>query len=142
MSAGISGRDSRQSQSQRRLGRPRPSDQTEPVVPSSQTSPLCADIDGFSLHAAVCCGADDDQALEHFWRCITSPTLANEPIQTNAGGKVVPKPTTDRRDGAMHSVTSRLEFMHQLAALVIRLRPATSSSLRWPLEGSCRASNQ
>ena len=25
---------------------------------------LCADVDGFSLHAAVRCGADDRQALE------------------------------------------------------------------------------
>ena len=26
---------------------------------------LCADMQGFSLHAAVRCGADDRQALEH-----------------------------------------------------------------------------
>ena len=29
---------------------------------------LCADIDGFSLHAAVRCGADDRQALEQLCR--------------------------------------------------------------------------
>ena len=32
---------------------------------------LCADIDGFSLHAAVRCGADDRQALEQLCRYIT-----------------------------------------------------------------------
>jgi hypothetical protein len=32
---------------------------------------LCADIDGFSLHAAVRCGADDRQALEN--SAATSP---------------------------------------------------------------------
>ena len=47
---------------------------------------LCADIDGFSLHAAVRCGADDRQALEQRCRYITRPALANERVQTNAAG--------------------------------------------------------
>ena len=34
---------------------------------------LCADIDGFSLHAAVRCGADDRQALEQLCRYVTRP---------------------------------------------------------------------
>jgi hypothetical protein len=33
----------------------------------------CADSDGFSLHAAVRCGADDRQALEQLRRYITRP---------------------------------------------------------------------
>lgn len=37
---------------------------------------LCADIDGFSVHAAVRCGADDRQALEQLWRYITRRALA------------------------------------------------------------------
>ena len=37
---------------------------------------LCVDIDGFSLHAAVRCGADDRQALEQLCRTITRPALA------------------------------------------------------------------
>ena len=49
---------------------------------------LCADIDGFSLHAAVRCGADDRQALEQLCRYITRPALANERVQTNAAGQV------------------------------------------------------
>ena len=48
---------------------------------------LCADIDGFSLHAAVRCGADDRQALEQPCRHITRPALANEHVQTNAAAK-------------------------------------------------------
>ena len=52
---------------------------------------LCADIDGFSLHAAVRCGADDRQALEQRCRYITRPALANERVQTNAAGQVVLK---------------------------------------------------
>ena len=34
---------------------------------------LCADSNGFSLHAAVRCGADDRQALEQLCRYITRP---------------------------------------------------------------------
>ena len=45
---------------------------------------LCADIDEFSLHAAVRCGADDRHALEQLCRYITRPALANERVQTNA----------------------------------------------------------
>ena len=47
---------------------------------------LCADISGFSLHAAVRCGADDRQALEQLCRYITRPALANERVQTDAAG--------------------------------------------------------
>ena len=52
---------------------------------------LCADSNGFSLHAAVHCGADDHQALEQLCRYITRPALANERVQTNAAGQVVLK---------------------------------------------------
>ena len=52
---------------------------------------LCADINGFSLHAAVRCAADDRQAPEQLCRTITRPALANERVQTNAAGQVVLK---------------------------------------------------
>ena len=52
---------------------------------------LCADNNGFSLHAAVRCGADDRQALEQLCRYITRPAVANERVQTNAAGQVVLK---------------------------------------------------
>ena len=58
---------------------------------------LCADIEGFSLHAAVRCGADDRKALEQLCRYITRPALANERVQTNAAGQVV---LSSRRPGA------------------------------------------
>jgi hypothetical protein len=83
---------------------------------------LCADIDGFSLHAAVRCGADDRQALEQLCRYITRPALANERVQTNAAGQVVLKLKTPWRDGTTHLIMSPLEFMQRLAALVPRPR--------------------
>jgi hypothetical protein len=83
---------------------------------------LCADIDGFSLHAAVRCSADDRQGLEQLCRYITRPALANERVQTNAAGQVVLKLKTAWRDGTTHLVMSPLEFMQRLAALVPRPR--------------------
>ncbi|MEO7851495.1 MAG: transposase [Rubrivivax sp.] len=83
---------------------------------------MCADIDGFSLHAAVRCGADDRQALEQLCRYITRPALANERVQTNAAGQVVLKLKTPWRDGTTHLVMSPLELMQRLAALVPRPR--------------------
>ena len=77
-------------------------------------------MQGFSLHAAVRCGADDRQALEQLCRYITRPALANERVQTNAAGQVVLKLKTPWRDGTTHLVMSPLEFMQRLAALVPR----------------------
>ena len=52
---------------------------------------LCADHQGFSLHAAVRCDADERQRLEQLCRYITRPALANERVQINAAGQVVLK---------------------------------------------------
>jgi len=81
---------------------------------------LCADNNGFSLHAAVRCAADERQALEQLCRYITRPALANERVQTNAAGQVVLELKTPWRDGTTHLVMSPLEFMQRLAALVPR----------------------
>jgi len=82
----------------------------------------CADSNGFSLHAAVRCTADDRQTLEQLCRYITRPALANERVQTNAAGQVVLKLKTAWRNGTTHLVMSPLEFMQRLAALVPRPR--------------------
>ena len=58
------------------------------MLPLSQQS-LSADVDGFSLHAAVRSGADDQQALKQLCRYITRPALADKRVQTNAAGQVV-----------------------------------------------------
>ena len=72
---------------------------------------LCAEMNGFSLHAAVRCGADERQARQQLCRCITRPALANERVQCNAAGQVVLKLKTPLRDGTTHLVMSPLEFM-------------------------------
>ena len=86
---------------------------------------LCADIDDFSLHAAVRCGADNRQALEQLCRCITRPALANERMQTNAAGQVVLKLKTAWRHGTTHPVMSPLD------------RHGALPELRWRAEDHC-----
>jgi hypothetical protein len=84
--------------------------------------PLCADIDGFSLHAAVRVEAHDRKRLEQLCRYITRPALSDERIQLNAAGQVELKLKTPWRDGTTHLMMSPLEFMQRLAALVPRPR--------------------
>ncbi|MDZ7590070.1 MAG: transposase [Rubrivivax sp.] len=48
---------------------------------------LCADIDGFSLHAAVRVEAQDRQRLEQMCRYVSRPALSNERVQLNAAGQ-------------------------------------------------------
>ena len=83
---------------------------------------LCADVQGFSLHAEVRCAADERQRLEQLCRYITRPALANQRVQCNAAGQVVLKLKRPWHDGTTHIVMSPLEFMQRLAALVPRLR--------------------
>jgi hypothetical protein len=84
--------------------------------------PLCADIDGFSLHAAVRVEAHDRKRLEQLCRYITRPALSDERVQINAAGQVELKLKTPWRDGTTHLVMSPLEFMQRLAVLVPRPR--------------------
>ena len=57
---------------------------------------LCADIQGFNLHAGARCGAGDRQALEQLCRYITRPALAKERVQTNAASSRPPGVTEPR----------------------------------------------
>lgn len=50
--------------------------------------PLCADIDGFGLHAAVRVEAHDRKRLQQLCRCITRSALSDERIMLNAAGRV------------------------------------------------------
>ncbi len=86
------------------------------------TQTLRVDEHGFSLHAAVRCGADERNRLERLRRTITRPALANERVQCNAAGQVVLKLKTPWRDGTTHLVMSPLTFMQRLAGLVPRPR--------------------
>jgi len=96
------------------------------AVPREATArqPLCADIDGFSLHAAVRVEAHDRKRLEQLCRTITRPALSDERVQLNAAGQVELKLKTPWRDGTTHLVMSPLEFMQRLAARATEGRPS------------------
>jgi hypothetical protein len=85
-------------------------------------SGLCANAHGFSLHAAVRCGADQRRELEHLCRYISRPAIANARLKRNHSGQVVLQLKSAYRDGTTHIVMSPLEFMQRLAALVARPR--------------------
>ncbi len=83
---------------------------------------LCANPEGFSLHAAVRCPAHERDSLERLCRYTTRPALANERVRCNGTGQVVLTLKTAWRDGTTHLVMSPLEFMQRLAALAPRPR--------------------
>ncbi|MEY3252263.1 MAG: hypothetical protein RL227_1236, partial [Pseudomonadota bacterium] len=60
--------------------------------------PLCADIDGFSLHAAVRVEARDRKRLAQLCRYITRPSLSDDRVQLNAAGQVELKLKTQAQD--------------------------------------------
>ena len=84
--------------------------------------PLCADIDGFSLHTAVRVEANDRKRLEQPCRYITRPALSDERFRLNAAGQVELKLRTAWREGTTHLVMGPLEFMQRRSALVPRPR--------------------
>jgi hypothetical protein len=82
--------------------------------------PLCASLDGFSLHAAQSVGPQDREALERLLRYGLRPPFAHERLSRRADGKVVyrlrrPWP---KEQGATHLVLEPLDFLRRLAALV------------------------
>ena len=93
-----------------------------PREASGKNQRLCADLQGFSLHAAVRCGAYQRKTLERLCRYITRPALASDRVRCNAAGQVELRLKTPWRDGTTHQVMTPLEFMQRLAALVPRPR--------------------
>ena len=66
--------------------------------------------------------AHDRERLEQLRHFIAWPALSDERVQLNAARQVELKLKTPWRDGTTHLVTSPLEFMQRLAALVPRPR--------------------
>lgn len=81
----------------------------EPSTPAQS-----ANAQGFSLHAAARCGADQRKELERLCRYITRPAIANERLKRNHAGDVVLQLKSAYKDGTTHIVMSPLEFMQRL----------------------------
>jgi hypothetical protein len=80
--------------------------------------PLCAQVAGFSLHAAVYCKPWERQKLEMLCRYITRPAVAEERLEMKPSGDIVLKLKTPYSDGTTHLLFSGPEFVEKLAALV------------------------
>ena len=80
--------------------------------------PLCAEVDGFSLHAAVRIAADDRDRLEHLCRYVARPPFAAERLSLTPDGRAVHELRRAWRDGTTHVVFEPRVFLERLAALV------------------------
>ena len=83
---------------------------------------LCANEQGFSLHAGVHCEANDRKGIEQLCRYIARPAISNERLAVNREGNVILKLKTAWRNGATHIIMTPMEFMQRLAALIPRPR--------------------
>jgi len=96
--------------------------QTVPSRAADSQQPGCVNAHGFSLHAAVRCGAHQRKQLEPLCRYITRAAIANERLKRNRAGQVVLQLKSPWRDGTTHIVMSPLQLMQRLAALLPRPR--------------------
>jgi hypothetical protein len=80
--------------------------------------PLCAEVAGFSLHAAVYCAPRQRKKLEMLCRYIARPAVAEERLERLPSGDIQLRLKHPYSDGTTHLVFSGLEFVEKLAALV------------------------
>jgi len=89
-------------------------DNVHPVL----TGHLCAQITGFSLHAAVYCAPWERAKLEKLVRYVARPAVAEKRLTLQSNGDVIYKLKTKYSDGTTHLRFSGVEFIEKLAALV------------------------
>jgi hypothetical protein len=113
--ASIQGRVAQGPAAGARLGRlGRPSTTPARFVPGS----LCAEVDGFSLHAGVWVGAHERERLEHLCRYVARPPFAAGRLKWSRRGRVLYELRRPWRDGTTHIVFEPMELIERLAALV------------------------
>lgn len=83
-----------------------------------RTGRLCAQVAGFSLHAAVYSKPWERKKLEMLCRYITRPAVAEERLELKPSGDIVLRLKTPYRDGTTQLLFSGLEFVEKLAALI------------------------
>ena len=99
-----------------RLGTP------EEPGPQRRRAPLCAEADGFSLHAGVGVPAGDRERLERLCRYVARPALATERLSLSRRGNVLLRLRKPWRDGTTHLCFEPLAFIERLASLIPRPR--------------------
>lgn len=92
--------------------------QNQPFV----KGPLCAEVDGFSLHAAVRVEARDRDRLEHLCRYAGRAAIAENRLSELPDGRVAYSLKKRWKDGTTHVVMTKQVLMERLCALVPRPR--------------------
>ena len=88
-----------------------------------QRGKLCADCEGFSLHAGVRISELCRERLEKLCRYAARPPVVHEHLSLSAAGRMVLYKRKRRfRDGSTHVVLDPLSLIERLAALVPRPR--------------------
>ena len=82
------------------------------------TTPRCARLEGFSLHADVAVPAHARQRLEHLCRYLLRPPLALERLTETSGGQLLYQLRRPWADGSVALLLTPLERLERLAALV------------------------
>ena len=85
---------------------------------SSSRGKLCANLDGFSLHAAVRVDACSRDRLEKLCRYAARPPILHERLSLTDSGMLLYKFKKPWRDGSSHVVLTPLALMERLAALI------------------------
>ena len=93
-------------------------DQIDPESMDALTSPRCANVAGFSLHANVSVPAGDRQRLERLVRYCARPPIAMERLEPLADGRLLYRFKRPWRDGTTHVVFDGLELLEKLSALI------------------------
>jgi hypothetical protein len=93
-------------------------DQRRSPRPAPLQGSLCADIDGFFLHAKVLVPAGELEWLEHLCRYIARPPIAKRRIALAPDGRVVYGLKRHWRDGTPAVFFDLLPFIERFAALV------------------------
>jgi hypothetical protein len=91
---------------------------SEPFV----KGPLCADVDGFSLHAAVRVEARDRKRLEYLCRYAGRPAIAESRLSLLPDGRVAYQLKKRWKDGTTSVVLEPQVLIERLCALVPRPR--------------------
>jgi len=93
-------------------------DQIDPESLESFSSPRCATVDGFSLHANVAVPAGDRTRLERLVQYCARGPIAMERLELLAGGRLLYRFKRAWRDGSTHIVLTPLEMLEKLSALI------------------------
>ena len=91
--------------------------QGDPRALSAQ-QPLCARLDGFTLHAGVTVEAHDRPGLERLCRYVTRPPLAQDRVSIRPDGNIGYTLSKPWRDGTTELSFAPLDFIARLAALI------------------------